>query len=127
MVQGLIELDAIGGVFTWLNGSGPTSTYTRLDRILASPPWINKWSQVQPTLLFGNTSDHAAMYLELIVAEHGSKPFKFYNSWTRDHAFNDVFADSWVAAVKGRPLFRLHRKMKMVKGQGYCKGVGKRE
>lgn len=75
----LIELSTIGGPFRWCNGYALQHTdETRL--CLVNDRWASKWSQVRPIILFGNSSDHAAILIELLPIEYSSKPFKFYNS-----------------------------------------------
>lgn len=62
-VQGISELDAISGVFTWCSDFGPSHTCTELDQTSRNLNWLAQWPQVRPTLLYGNTSDHASLFI----------------------------------------------------------------
>lgn len=71
--------------------------------------------EMRPMLLYGKTSDHAMLLIELIASKRGNKPFKLYNSWLRNHTFNEMFKKKWETEIVGSPLFRLFHKIKMVK------------
>lgn len=80
VVEDLIELDNVGGTFTWSNGFSPQHTRTKLDRAFGNQLWIDRWAQVRLSLLHGNTSDHTALLIELIETERAPKPFHFLNN-----------------------------------------------
>lgn len=88
----MTELNTIGRHFMWSKGFRPQHTMTKLDRALGNTLWnITCWLQIHPTLLFGNSSDHASLLMEFFEVKKGSKPFKYYNSWLRQELFNNVF------------------------------------
>lgn len=95
----LLELDAVGEPFTWCNGFDMQHTKSKLDRVFVNHNWAIKWPQVCPLLVFANSSDHAAILLELLPFEKGSKPFKFYNSWLHQSSFNDLFRNAWASVI----------------------------
>lgn len=68
-VKGLVELEAVDGRFTWANAMRPLHIQTCLDRVFGNMRWITYWLQVNPMLLFGQTSDHVVLYVELIALE----------------------------------------------------------
>lgn len=111
-VQGLIELDSIGATSHEKNVVGTSHKFMKLDQAFGNISCITRWTQVHPRLLFGNSSDHAVKYIELLASEKGPKPFKFYNSLPWDPNFNDIFISTWVVGIENTPNFRLHQKIK---------------
>lgn len=63
VVCGLIEIDSIGGPFTWSKRLGLQHTKTKLDKALRSISWMSQWPQFWTTLLFSNSSDHTNLYI----------------------------------------------------------------
>lgn len=100
----LTEFKSIGGIYTWMNGSGPLHTKSKIDRALGNDNWISRWSNVNPILNYGYTSDHAILLIELVELEKECKPFRFYTSWLSIESFNDMFLSSWETIIMGSPL-----------------------
>lgn len=103
----LVELNTVGGKFTWQNGVGKVHTGSRLYTILGNDTWIEQWPHALPQLHHGTPSDHLVMFLELIQLEKGSKLFNFYNTWIKDETFNEFFRRAWNGQVTGTPLYKL--------------------
>lgn len=101
-INGFTELEVVGGVFTWANGTMPNHTRSRLDRALGNPLWIARWPQVRPMLILDTTSDHAGLHIQLTQPEKGSSLFKFFNSCLRDDEFNSEFKDAWATSIEAR-------------------------
>lgn len=53
-IKGLVELDTIGGKYTWMTGTGLEHTKTRLDRMLASLQWVTIWPRAVLLMLHGS-------------------------------------------------------------------------
>lgn len=94
-MEGLVELDMVGSRFTWMNGMGTFHTRTHLDQMFASVEFIEAWPRVRLTLVQGTTRDDIVLFLELLAAGKGNKPFKFFNTWLRDDNFNIEFRRAW--------------------------------
>lgn len=78
-IAGLTKLDVGDGPpDTWRNSFGLHHTQSKLDHAFMDNNWIMRWSQVRPTLLFGNLSNHVAVLVELLPLVKGTKPFKFF-------------------------------------------------
>lgn len=109
------ELQTTGGLHTWSNGRGCQHTKSRLDMAFRNLRWITRWRQMCPHLLFGNTSDHAVIQIDLINVESGCKPFCGFNSWIRILTFNEIFRKAWLTRVEGTPLYWLQQKIRITK------------
>lgn len=82
-VHDITKINPTGGPFTWRNELQAHHTQSRLDRAFGKLTWISRWLRVGPLLLFGNASDNEALLIELLEVKKGTKPLRFYNSWTR--------------------------------------------
>lgn len=62
-------------------------------------------------MVYGTTSDHAALVLTLVEMKGGKKPFRYYNSWLKIDGFNKVFMEVWKKDIQGNPLFKLQQEI----------------
>ena len=63
-------------------------------------------------------SDHAYLFLRLLpLPQKMPKPFKFYNACINDDDFHLIIEDIWGTPIRGSPMFRLVRKMKLPKAK----------
>lgn len=75
-----VELDAIGGYFSWADGYGVSHTKSKFDWALESVKLLQHCQQVHLRLLEEMTSDHAVLVIDLIALESKDKPFSIFNS-----------------------------------------------
>jgi hypothetical protein len=98
----LRELALSGRQFTWENRRD-NPTYEKLDRVLASVSWEQKYPLVSVQALTRSESDHTPLLLDSGEQAHlGNKVlFSFELSWLRQEGFYDMVAQQWAAMSCG--------------------------
>ena len=98
----LREIALSGRQFTWASRrSNPT--YEKLDRVLASIDWEQKFPLVSVRALPRSGSDHTPLLIDTgRQAHHGNKSrFAFELSWFQQDGFYDMVAAEWAAVSPG--------------------------
>jgi hypothetical protein len=92
----LPEIALSGRQFTWENHR-EIPTYEKLDRVLASVEWEQKFPLVSVRALTRAGSDHTPLILDLGEQAHlGNKfVFSFELSWLKQDGFSDMVANEW--------------------------------
>jgi hypothetical protein len=110
---GLSDLNYSGSHFTWSNGS----VWSKLDRVLANPPWSLSNTSVQ--VHFDNPgafSDHSPATISFNPHQPmGKKCFKFFNMWSNHSRFLDLVTEAWQLVIPGSPMFTLCKRLKHLK------------
>jgi Asp-tRNA(Asn)/Glu-tRNA(Gln) amidotransferase C subunit len=98
----LRELALSGRQFTWANRK-VNPTYEKLDRILASVSWEQKFPLVSVRALTRAGSDHPPLLIDSGEQAHrGNKSiFSFELSWLRKEGFYDMVAREWASISRG--------------------------
>ncbi|KAL7183710.1 hypothetical protein ACSBR2_025985 [Camellia fascicularis] len=100
--------------FTWCN-SQADEKWSRIDRFLLSPEWMNKFN----FKLWGlprRVSDHCPILLMEDERDWSPKPFKFINAWTLHPSFFAFVEKVWnETIVEGWSGFKCLRKFKALK------------
>ena len=98
----LREIDLSGRQLTWANRRD-TPTFEKLDRILASVEWEQKFRLVSVHALPRTRSDHTPLLLDSGNHAHiGNKPnFSFELAWFNHDGFYDMIAAEWAKPVRG--------------------------
>jgi hypothetical protein len=98
----LREIALSGRQFTWANRR-ENPTYEKLDRILASVSWEQKFPLVSVRALSGSGSDHTPLLLD--SGDHAFKGNKFYFSfelaWFKYDGFAEMVAREWASITSG--------------------------
>uniref|UniRef100_A0A453NB92 Reverse transcriptase domain-containing protein n=1 Tax=Aegilops tauschii subsp. strangulata TaxID=200361 RepID=A0A453NB92_AEGTS len=99
----LREIELTGRQFTWAN-SLPTPTYEKLDRVLASVEWEQKYPMVSVHAMQRAISDHTPLFLDSGEATHVANKniFSFKQSWFEREGFMEMIAREWDKPVMGR-------------------------
>jgi exonuclease III len=99
----LRELVLSGRQFTWASRRD-IPTYEKLDRVLASVSWEQKFPLVSVRALTRSGSDHTPLLLDSgEQAHHGNKVgFSFELSWLKRDGFYDMVAHQWNAIHCGK-------------------------
>ncbi|PWA94690.1 cytochrome P450 [Artemisia annua] len=87
---GLMDLPLGRKRFTRINKHG--SKLSKLDRIMVSGHYIDKWPQANLNALTSEFSDHSPLLLSNCLLDYGPIPFKFYNSWMFHKDFKSVIS-----------------------------------
>lgn len=123
----LRELELSGRKFTWAN-SAEHPTFERLDRILVSTDWEQKFPLSTVEALTREISDHTPLLLDTNQASHkGNTPlFKFELGWLAKDGFFDLITNVWKAENRGTsPLQRWQNKIRTVRR--YLRGWAKNQ
>ena len=98
----LREIDLTGRQFTWAN-SLPIPTYEKLDRVLTSVEWEQKFPLVTVQALQRAISDHTPLLVDSGEATHvGNKnTFSFELGWFEREGFMELIAAEWARDMGG--------------------------
>src|SRR6266498_3338974 len=123
----LREITLSGRQFTWANRRN-VSTYEKLDRILASVEWEQKYPLVTVRALTRSGSDHTPLLINSGQQAHiGNKAhFSFELSWFRHEGFYEMVAAEWAAVSKGdTPIERWQNKIRHLRRflKGWAKNL----
>ncbi|XP_019415283.1 PREDICTED: uncharacterized protein LOC109326834 [Lupinus angustifolius] len=109
----LIELPLIGMKFTWIHPSGSMS---RLDRILLSAKWLEKWPDASQWALSRSFTDHCSLILNYSSLSLGPLLLKFNNGWLDHKDFGNVVSSFWMdTVIQGWSAFVLKEKLRLLK------------
>nr|XP_045087410.1 uncharacterized protein LOC123494946 [Aegilops tauschii subsp. strangulata] len=99
----LREIELSGRKFTWAN-TFPTPTFEKLDRVLASVEWEQKFPLVTVQALSRGISDHTPLHVDSGEATRmGNKnSFSFEMAWFEREGFLDLVAREWAKDAGGR-------------------------
>jgi exonuclease III len=110
----LRELSLSGRQYTWANRRD-TPTYEKLDRILASVEWEQKYPLVSVRALTRSGSDHTPLILDSgDQAFIGNKSnFSFELDWLKTAGFVEIVAQQWASISAGsNPMERWQNKIR---------------
>lgn len=99
---GLSDFPFEGHQFTWERSRGkPEWVQEKLDRILVSDDWREKFGGARAQSLVSSRSDHLPIFLEVIkVQQHNfSRRFKFENLWLQEARCREIVISSWSATT----------------------------
>ena len=124
----LREIELSGRKFTWANAL-PNPTFEKLDRVLASVAWEQKFPVVTVQALTRGISDHTPLLLDSGGATYsGNKNvFSFEMAWFEREGFLDLIAREWAKEVGGRSAIeRWQNKIRNLRSflRGWAKHLG---
>ncbi|XP_019239280.1 PREDICTED: uncharacterized protein LOC109219303 [Nicotiana attenuata] len=109
---GLAELKTIRRNYTWTNNH----VYSRIDIILANAEWVQKWPNMEGTIMQPGFSDHCQLMVTVAEpTERGKRPFKFFNCLASHHKFYDIVRECSMKGNKGNPMLKVWYKLKQLK------------
>lgn len=82
-----------GRKFTFYREEG--HKFSKIDRFLVCPNFINQQPLSTVIALPHEHSDHSPLILSNSNADFGPLPFRFFNSWMNRPSFNEVFDVAW--------------------------------
>jgi len=89
----LNDILMIGRKFTWYSVSG--TDMSRLDRVLLSNYWLNKWPDSSQYILDRPISDHCAIVLKHKIIDWGLTPFRALDVWRTHVEFFERVSKLW--------------------------------
>lgn len=95
---GLIELDLMGGNYTWEKSRGKQEwVREKLDRAFASASWWNLFPLCKLSVHHCTYSDHDPIKLDFFNTDHSKKRFRFRfeNIWLKEENFHAEVSAHW--------------------------------
>ena len=110
----LVELPLVGKKFTWFKANGTSKS--RLDRVLVSDEWLQKWPMGKQYIQPREVSDHCAIVVKCVSKDWGPRPFRSLDAWLMDPGFKDLVKALWNSyTVQGDHITVLKDKLKILK------------
>ena len=91
----LFDLPIVGKTFTWFKSNG--SARSRLDRVLVSEEWMEKWPICKQYVQLRKVSDHYAIVVNSVDKDWGPKPFRSIDAWLMEKGFREMVKDKWLS------------------------------
>ena len=109
-----LDMPMLGRNFTWCN-SFDGDRWSRLDRFLVNPIWLEKF-RLKLWGLPRSMSDHCPLLLMEDDRNWGPRPFRFLNAWTLHPKFLELVRRSWSQnEIEGWAGYRFRRKLYALK------------
>ncbi|KAL4181499.1 hypothetical protein AMTRI_Chr12g237630 [Amborella trichopoda] len=113
----LLDVPLQGSKFTWSNHSS-NPTLSKLDRLLTSVDWDEKFPKTTSLALPKPASSHSPILLDTNAIPRGPCPFRFELHWLQDSNLLPLVQSWWTSfasQVSGRAEFKLQTKIQLVK------------
>jgi exonuclease III len=113
----VVDLPFTGCLYTWSNKqAGDSFVAKKLDRVMASMDWLQRFGNTSVEFLDAGVSDHspAVIVVEPFIS-FGPKPFKFFNFWAAHKLFLEWIVEGWSLHFEGYAMFKLYAKLKAVR------------
>ena len=108
----LKEIPLHGRKYTWSNQQD-SPTLVKLDRVLCSVDWEDKFPNCLLQSLASEDSDHCPLLLGLQNNKVGRRRFHFESFWTKLDGFQEAVAAAWMSVPTGScPYLTLSQKFK---------------
>ncbi|XP_068492295.1 uncharacterized protein [Phaseolus vulgaris] len=110
----LLDLLIVGKKFTWFKSNG--SAKSRLDKVLVSLEWMDKWPMCKQYVQPMEVSDHCAIVVKSMDKDWGPRPFRTIDAWLTERGFSEMVKNNWNSySVQGNALVRFKEKLKCLK------------
>ncbi|KAK9714847.1 hypothetical protein RND81_06G124600 [Saponaria officinalis] len=114
---GLDDLKSSGIFYTWTNKQDDEArVWSKLDRALVNPPWLDSFVSSSATFLPAGVFDHSSTLVTVFEAKRHSPRFSFLNCWIEDSNYSTLVREAWDISVSGTAMFRFFTKLKNVRG-----------
>ncbi|XP_071726835.1 uncharacterized protein [Rutidosis leptorrhynchoides] len=122
------DINCSGFRFTWNQRPRALSgTLKKIDRVMGNDVFIDRYTNAYAVFYPYRISDHCPAVIKLPLTRSAKpKPFRFANFVTHHEDFKQIVSNAWVNEVRGHALFRLVKKLCMLKKPMrklmWCKG-----
>ena len=111
----LIDLPIVDKKFAWFKSNG--SAKSRLDRVLVSMEWMDKWPMCKQYVQPREVSDHCTIVVKSLDKDWGPKPFRTIDAWLTKRGFSELVKNNWNSySIRGNAFVRFKEKLKCLKG-----------
>ena len=111
----LLDLPIVGKKYTWFKSNG--SAKSRLDKVLVSEEWLQRWPMCKQYVPRREASDHCALVVKTMEKDWGPKPFRTIDAWHMERGFNELVKGKWQSyLVQGNEITKIKEKFKLLKG-----------
>src|SRR3954465_8166037 len=115
---GLIDVPTSSNTqWTWHNNNmGDKRIYSRLDRAMCNPIWLNTAPTSICKVLSHMSSDHCPILVHIFTNIPGkARPFKYFSSCSQLPGYAEVVEKAWSTHISGFPLFIIGKKLSFVR------------
>ncbi|XP_062114526.1 uncharacterized protein LOC133825625 [Humulus lupulus] len=114
---GLADVKYNGSYFTWNNKQARKDrVFAKLDPVLASHGWLDKFPTTEVTFLPKGVFDHTPAILSIYPNFHDTKkPLRYFNYWSSLKNFSGIVQNGWQENLEGLPMYKLVSKLELLK------------
>ncbi|XP_074297591.1 uncharacterized protein LOC141628332 [Silene latifolia] len=113
---GVIEIAAIGSLFTWNNKQKPKERiYSMIDRFLINKDWCEHMPDLYAHFLPEGLLDHTPCIVSSSKSTQGKRCFKYFNMWGGAKDFLPTVRSNWDNYLAGTHTFKLAKNLKNLK------------
>ncbi|XP_028549943.1 uncharacterized protein LOC114579456 [Dendrobium catenatum] len=114
-LNGLEDLNSVGGKFTWYNQQIDNPIHIKLDRVLVNDIWRNSYPDSFCSIQRPSCSDHCPIILHPGKAMQALHRFLFKNYWTKIDSYWSILLEVFTRPCSGNPLSHLCISLRMLK------------
>ena len=104
----------MGKKYTWFKANGTAKS--RIDRVLVSEEWLQRWPMCKQYVQRREVSDHCALMIKCIDKDWGPKPFRPIDAWFLERGFLGMVEGKWRSYEgQGNVIKVLKEKFKLLK------------
>ncbi|XP_074313872.1 uncharacterized protein LOC141649072 [Silene latifolia] len=113
---GILDIAATGALYTWNNKQQPEERiYSRLDMVLVNKDWCDHLQDLYAHFLPEGMYVHTPCIVSSNKQVQVKRCFKYFNIWGGSKDFISTLRSTWQSKVVGTPMFKLVKKLKMLK------------
>ncbi|XP_074313367.1 uncharacterized protein LOC141648532 [Silene latifolia] len=113
---GLMDIAAIGAVYTWNNKQKPEERiYSRIDRFMVNKAWCDNFTDLYAHFMPEGLYDHTPCVIKSSNQGQSKRSFKYFNMWGGSKNFLPLVRANWDSGLVGTPMFRLVKSLKRIK------------
>jgi len=110
----LLEVPIVGKKYTWFKANWTAKS--RIDRVLVSEEWLQRWPMSKQYVQRREVSDHCALMIKCIDKDWGPKPFRTIDAWFLERGFSGMVEGKWRSCeAQGNVIKVLKEKFKLLK------------
>ena len=110
----LLDVPIVGKKYTWFKANGMAKS--RIDRVLVSEEWLQRWPMCKQYVQRREVSDHCALMIKCLDKDWGPKPFRSIDAWWLESGFPGMVEEKWRSYEgQGNGIKVLKEKFKLLK------------